>query len=143
MTKFAQGIYTVKNMNKYVGKKAPRYRSSWEFAFMTFADNNPAVIQWASESIFVPYRNPFTGRNTIYVPDFLMVYMDRNGKTHAEVIEVKPKRETKMEHAGSSKKAQAAVILNASKWAAARAFCKAQGLTFRIVTEDSLFHQGK
>ena len=32
MAKFAQGPYTVKNAQKYVGKGTPRYRSSWEWA---------------------------------------------------------------------------------------------------------------
>ncbi len=30
---------------------------------MTFCDNNPNVIQWASEPFMIPYRNPFTGKN--------------------------------------------------------------------------------
>ncbi len=77
MSKYAQGKYTVKNREKYVGRKEPTYRSSWEFSFMAFADNNPNILQWASEPFMIPYRNPFTGKNTIYVPDFMMVYVDR------------------------------------------------------------------
>ena len=51
MANWANGIYEVANPEKYAGNKKPRYRSSWEHAFMRFADNHPSVIQWASESI--------------------------------------------------------------------------------------------
>jgi hypothetical protein len=143
MSKYANGKYQIKNPEKYVGNKTPTYRSGWEWTFMQFCDNNPSIIQWASEAIHINYRNPFTGRNTIYVPDFLIVYNDATGQKHAEVIEVKPTKETTLEAAGRSPKAQAAAILNAAKWEAARAWCKAQGLKFRIITENEIFHQGK
>ena len=142
MTKYSQGKFQVRNPDKYIGKKQPTYRSSWEFAFMNFCDNNPAVLQWASEAIHINYRNPFTNKNTIYVPDFLIIYEDKNGKRHAEVIEVKPKKETTMETARSVKD-KAMVALNAYKWEAARKWCAAQGLVFRVVNEDQIFHQGK
>ena len=77
MGKYANGFYQPTNPGKYVGKKNPHYRSSWENTFMIFCDTNPAVINWASEPFMVPYRNPFTGRNTIYVPDFLILKDDK------------------------------------------------------------------
>jgi hypothetical protein len=142
MAKYSQGKYQVKNPEKYVGKGMPTYRSSWEFAFMNFCDDNPAVLQWASEAIHVNYRNPFTGKNTIYVPDFLIIYLDKNGKKHGEVIEVKPSSQTTME-AARSVRDKAAVALNMYKWDAARKFCASQGLSFRVVNENDIFHNGK
>ena len=142
MGKYAQGKFQIQNPDKYVGKGEPTYRSSWEFAFMQFCDNNPAVVQWASEAIRVNYRNPFTGKNTIYVPDFLIIYMDKNGKRHGEVVEIKPSKETTME-AAKSQRDKAAVALNMFKWEAARKFCAAQGLRFRIVNEQDIFHGSK
>ena len=142
MGKYAQGKFQIQNPNKYIGKGDPTYRSSWEFAFMQFCDNNPAVVQWASEAIHVNYRNPFTGKNTIYVPDFLIIYMDKNGKRHGEVIEIKPSKETTME-AAKSQRDKAAVALNMFKWEAARKFCASQGLRFRIVNEQDIFHGAK
>ena len=139
MSKYAQGKYQIKNPEKYVGRKLPTYRSSWEFTFCAFCDNNPAVIQWASEPFMIPYRNPLTGKNTIYVPDFMMVYMDKNQQKHAEVVEIKPLKETSMESAKSVRD-KAAVALNIAKWTAAKAFCAAHGLTFRIVTEHDIYH---
>jgi hypothetical protein len=142
MSKYAQGKYQIKNTEKYVGRKSPTYRSSWEFSFCTFCDNNPAVIQWASEPFMIPYRNPLTGKNTIYVPDFMMVYIDKNQQKHAEVVEVKPLKETNFESAKSVRD-KAAVALNMAKWAAARAFCRAHGMVFRIVTEHDIYQGTK
>jgi hypothetical protein len=142
MSKFANGFYQVINPAKYVGKKVPHYRSSWEFAFMSFCDNNPSVTQWASEAIKINYVNPFTNRPTIYIPDFLIVYSDATGKVNVELIEIKPRSQTALSEAGRSKKDQAAAILNAAKWQAANQWAAANGVKFRIVTEDMMFYQG-
>ena len=142
MSKFAQGKFQLINPQKYVGNKTPTYRSSWEYVFMQFCDNNPNILQWASEAVHINYRNPLTGKNTIYVPDFLITYQDAGGAQRAEVVEVKPKKETTLEGAKNVRD-QAAAILNMAKWEAARQWCKAHGLTFRVVTEDMIFHQGK
>ena len=65
MSKFSQGEFIPKNPQKIIGKSVPVYRSSWEFTFMCFCDNNPAIVQWASEAIQIPYRNPVTNKQTI------------------------------------------------------------------------------
>ena len=140
---FAQGKYTLKNPAKYVGGKTPTYRSGWEFAFMKFCDENPSIQRWASEAIKIPYKNPFTGKATIYVPDFFIQYKTKSGKNMVELIEVKPDNQTMMEKAGNSKHNQAHAILNMAKWEAARAYCKSKGITFRVITEKDMFHQGK
>jgi hypothetical protein len=142
MGKFAQGIYTPKNPEKYVGIGKPRYRSGWELTFMMFADNNKNVLQWASESINIPYRNPLTGKQTIYVPDFLVVYQDKSGRQIAEMVEIKPKKQTLIESNRASMRDRAAVAVNHAKWAAASAFCKRAGIAFRVITEDDLFRNG-
>jgi hypothetical protein len=142
MSKYAQGKFQPQHPEKYVGNKTPTYRSSWEFVFMQFCDNNPSVLQWASEAVRINYRNPLTGKNTIYVPDFLITYTDANGGSHAELVEVKPKKETTLENAKNIRD-QASAILNMAKWAAARQWCAAHRMTFRVVTEDSIFHQGR
>ena len=74
--RFARGKFMPKNQEKYVGTKTPTYRSSWEHAFMRLCDEHPNVYQWASESIKIPYRHPFTGKYTVYVPDFFIVYQE-------------------------------------------------------------------
>lgn len=139
---YVQGKFQIRNPAKYIGSGTPTYRSGWEFAFMQFCDNNPSIIGWASESIHIPYRNPFTNKQTIYVPDFLIIYMDASQAKHAEVIEIKPSTETVMEKARSVRD-QAYVALNHAKWAAASAWCKNQGLRFRVITENEIFHNGR
>ena len=89
---WSRGKYEVKNPDKYVGLKKPTYRSSWEAAFMRFCDNHPSISKWASESIKIPYVNPLTGKNTVYWPDFFIVYPDKRGKNRAELIEIKPSK---------------------------------------------------
>jgi hypothetical protein len=143
MGKFAQGKYKVKNAEKYVGNKQPTYRSSWELMFMQTCDEHPSISQWAVESIKIPYRDPTTGKQTIYVPDFFIVYVDRDGKQHAEVVEIKPSNQQLLEKVGNNKVNQFQYIKNMAKWEAANAWCKQKGIKFRVLNETDLFHQGK
>lgn len=143
MSRFAQGKYTLKNPEKYMGKGTPTYRSSWEFAFCRFCDEHPSVTQWASESVRIPYMNPLTGKKTSYVPDFLIAYADAKGKKKVELIEVKPENQSNRDRLGRSKANQAHWIINQAKWEAARKWCKQQNITFRVITEQDIFHNGK
>lgn len=142
MAKFAQGTFTPNNPEKYVGKGKITYRSGWEFTVMRFLDENKNVIQWASESVKIPYRHPFTNKQTIYVPDFLIVYVDKTGVQRAELLEVKPLKQTSLQEAGRSKPAQVAAIINKFKWEAATAWCRRMGITFRVLTEQDIFRNG-
>lgn len=135
---YSQGLYTVLNPEKYVGKGSPKYRSGWELTFMRFCDNHPSVVSWASECVRIPYRNPFTGKDTYYVPDFLVTYQV-NGVRKAELIEIKPKAQAVMELARSQQE-KMAVALNMCKWQAAQIWCKRMGATFRILTEEDIYN---
>lgn len=143
MGKWAQGIYTVKNPAKYVGKHDPKYRSGWELTFMMFCDTNKNVLYWASEALTIPYLNPITGKKTIYIPDFFVVYENKFGKKLAEVVEIKPKKQSLIESKAASAKDRAIVAVNHAKWKAAMGYCKQHGYTFRVITEDSLFYNGR
>ena len=143
MSRWARGPFTPKHPDKYVGKKTPTYRSSWEWAFMNFCDNNPSIINWASESIKIPYRHPFTGKYTVYVPDFFIVYQDKQGRKHAEMVEVKPMSQTNMRDAGRSIAKKKQVVINMAKWEAANAYAKQRKIRFRVLSEEQLFHNGK
>jgi hypothetical protein len=142
MAKYAQGKFNLKYPEKYVGNKTPTYRSGWEFAFMKFCDEHPAITQWASEAVKIPYKNPLTGKYTIYVPDFFVVYADKGGKQKVELIEVKPENQTLKEKTGKNMHNQAHWIINQAKWEAARAWAKQNRVQFRIITEKDIFHQG-
>jgi hypothetical protein len=141
--KFSKGGFSLKNPEKYVGTKMPIYRSSWEMSVMLFCDNNPSVQQWSSESVKIPYRDPLTGKQTVYVPDFLVVYVDKNQKRHAELWEIKPANQTLMEKVGKNLYNQAQFVKNQAKWAAAAAWCQNQGIKFRILNEGDIFHNPK
>jgi hypothetical protein len=142
MAKFAQGVYTVKNAGKYVGRGEPRYRSSWENVFMNFCDTNENVMQWASEPVRISYRHPLTGRMTTYVPDFIVTYRGPNNTTRAELIEIKPKSQSIIEDR-QSQRDRVVVAINYAKWAAAQAWCQQNGLTFRVITESDIFRNGR
>lgn len=141
MKKWAQGIYTPKNPEKYIGKHKPKYRSGWEMTFMMFCDNNKNVLHWASEAMAIPYRHPLTGKIANYIPDFFVVYQNRYGKQLAEVVEIKPKKQSIIESKVASAKDRAIVAINHAKWASAMAYCKTQGYTFRVISEDDLFYK--
>lgn len=141
--KFSQGFYKLKNPTKYIGVGEPKYRSSWEFAVMKMCDENQAVQSWASESIKIPYRDPLSGRSTVYVPDFFVVLLDNHKNKRAELWEIKPVNQTLRESVGINKYNQAQYVKNMVKWQAARNWCKQHNVTFRIITENDLFHTGK
>ena len=142
MANFRQGIYQVKNPHKYVGLGLPKYRSGWEMTFMMFLDSNDNVLQWASESVRIPYRNPVTGKQSMYVLDFLITYKNRNNTVTAELVEIKPKKQSLVESKMSARDG-AIVAVNYAKWDAATKWARRNGLTFRVITEDDIFHQGR
>lgn len=142
MTRFAQGVYKPLNADKYVGKREPRYRSGWELAFMRFCDNNAHILQWASESISIPYRHPLSGKMTMYVPDFLIMYANKNGQKIAELIEIKPRKQSVIEGKMSAND-RAIVAVNYAKWDAATKWARRNGMTFRVINENDIFHNGK
>jgi len=138
MARFAQGTFKPKNPKKYVGNTYPIYRSSWELKMFIYLDEQPLVESWASEPIAIPYRSPLDGKIHKYHPDLLISYADMNGNKHIELIEIKPANQSIMEMA-KSKQDKMTVALNHAKWEAARAFCKKNRITWRLVTERDLF----
>ena len=140
-SKFQQGIFTPRNLSRYIGKHSPRYRSGWELKFMRFCDTHPSVVAWASESHRIPYFHPVKNKQTMYVPDFFIVYEDVNKKRHAEFIEIKPAGQILGNARSAGQKAQA--VVNEAKWQSAKAFCDRQGVGFRVLTEHELFNNPK
>jgi hypothetical protein len=60
----------------------------------------------------------------------------------AEVIEIKPKKQSVVESKMKANE-RATVAVNYAKWDQAVKWCKKQGLVFRVLTEEDLFHMGK
>jgi hypothetical protein len=143
-------VYHPKNVNKYVGN--PPYcvcRSSWETIFCKWADNNPAVVEWASEPIAIPYVDKATKdykgmpKKRRYYPDFIVKVMNRNKEIDTWLVEVKPYKETIPPRPGKkspkTKMYEAKTWgTNQSKWRAAEEFCRKRKWFFKILTEKQL-----
>lgn len=141
---FQQGWFTPRNPEKYIGDVTKiRYMSSWELNFHTMLDGNPNVLAWSSESVAIPYISPLDGRMHKYFPDYLIKYQTGDGNIKMEMIEVKPMKQVKKPTKRSSQYEQATFVVNMAKWAAAKAYCEANGIAFRIVTEEQLFNRKK
>lgn len=141
MPNYRQGTYVPKNPEKYVGKGPGRYRSGWELTFCMFLDSNENVLQWALEPVSIPYRNPLTGKQSIYVPDFLVTYRGPNNTTKAELIEIKPKKQSLVESKMNANE-RAIIAVNYAKWDSATKWARRNGLVFRVINEDQIYHQG-
>lgn len=139
---FLQGKYVVKNPQKYIGDPTKVvFRSSWEKDLHRFFDMNPNIIRWGSEIIAIPYIKPTDGRIHKYVVDYYVEYKNTKGELVKELIELKPKCQTRSPKANSKHHLYESVqyAVNVSKWAAASKWCEQRGIKFRIITEKSAF----
>lgn len=142
MKKYLSGEYRPINPEKYVGTYPIFWRSSWELTVCQMCDRHQNIIQWASEPVKIPYTNPLTGKYTVYVPDFLVVFEDRKGKRRQELWEIKPRKQTFVKEA-KSERDKLALAVNAMKWQAAAKWAAARGIKFRVINEDSIFRNYK
>lgn len=137
-----KGFFKPKNPQKYLGDPAKIiFRSSWEVRLFQWLDSTPAVLQWASEEFSIPYLSPFDNKVHQYYPDALVVYKDKFGNLKKEIVEVKPYKETVLTPKASDRD-KLAFTLNQAKWKAAARFAETQGMTFRVLTEKSMFANG-
>ena len=139
------GKYFPRHPKKYKGNPTNIvYRSSWEKKFMNWCDLTESVSEWQSEEFFIPYRSPIDGRVHRYFPDFFVKYRDANGKRRTMVVEVKPKKETKMPITNPKRRTKSwaysvrTYAVNQAKWKAAKEFCKDNNYEFKIMTEHEL-----
>lgn len=111
---------------------------------MSYLDNHPDVIGWASEEIAIPYKHPIDGRRHRYYPDF---YVKRrvNGRIKESLIEVKPYKQTlppKVQKTRTPTKKYLNEVrtygINEAKWIAAQNYCKDRGWDFKLMTENEL-----
>lgn len=141
---YKQGRYIPHHPEKYIGDVDKiRYMSSWELGFHKFLDNNERILEWSSETIKIPYLKPTTGRVHMYLPDYWIKYVTKQGELIEEIIEVKPDAQTKQPTNRGSKKTQMynhiTFAVNTAKWKAAGLYCQKKGIKFRIITEKHLF----
>jgi hypothetical protein len=137
-----KGWFTPRNPQKYKGDATNIvYRSSWELRVMKYLDDNPAVVWWASEELFIPYKSPIDQKVHRYFPDFIARIRQANGEMTV-VMEVKPFKQTQkpIQKRRTQKFIQEAATyaINQEKWRAADLFCKEHGWQFKIITEKEL-----
>ena len=76
----------------------------------------------------------------MYVPRFFIAYADKNGRQHADVIEIKPENQTKWKVLVETDIITAQLIINQAKWKSARLLCKTR-FSFKIINEADIFPQ--
>lgn len=143
---YNQGTYEVKNRDKYVGSKDPRYLSGYELRVFEWCDRSPAVLKWGAEIVVVDYFNPVKNRKARYLVDVYLKYVNKAGDVKEELIEIKPMAQCSKPKMGRGKKAENTYIqesltwaTNEAKWAAADKYARERGWTFRLLTEASIF----
>lgn len=144
--KYHQGDWKPTNPQKYLWKKLPHYRSSWERRLFTYLDTNDNVLAWGSEGFAIPYYSPLDGKNHLYVPDIICKVRTPNGEK-TFVLEVKPLAQSQPAKVPKRKTAKAmqtfnegqeTYIRNQAKWEACQKWCEARNITFKVVTEKEL-----
>lgn len=142
MTRFRQGLYSPRNPKKYIGDLTKvRYMSSWELRLFQFLDNNEHIIHWASEPFPIPYIKPTDGKVHRYFPDCYVEYKNKYGNVMKEILEVKPKEQTKLRRNATVMESITWAV-NVAKWKAAKEWCDTHGVIFRVITQDALFPKG-
>lgn len=142
-----QGLYKVKNPEKYVGNpNGVVYRSSWEHKFMCFLDGHENVLKWGSEEVVIPYV--WGGKPHRYFPDFVVEFKKKGGGIKTMIVEIKPFAQT-MPPEPPKRKTQKALhnyekaietyTKNIAKWEHAKKFCEKQGAEFIVLTERELY----
>ena len=142
--RYKQGIYLVKNPQKYKGDATNVvYRSSWELRVFKWMDDNPNVIEWASEECVIPYKSPVDNKMHRYFPDIWAKIYGIDGRTKTYLIEIKP--EAQANEPAIKKKITKQYInevctyaINQAKWKAAREFCLDRRWEFKVLTEKDL-----
>lgn len=135
------GKFTPLNPKKYIGDyNNITYRSGWEQKLMAKFDVSSEVIAWASEEVVIKYLSPIDNRMHRYFIDFIVVNKDKQ----VTLIEVKPYAQTLIPESKQGKSKARMVsevstyLVNQAKWAAAEAYCKQKGWTFKVVTEKDI-----
>ena len=114
-----------------------------------FLDHNKNVIKWGYEVLRIPYKHALDKNNKYhdYVTDFYLELLDRNGKLQKYIVEIKPKKQLVRPNPPKNRNRKAVkrylfemsmYIRNKCKWKYAEAFCKRNGLIFKVLTEDTL-----
>ena len=115
---------------------------------MKYFDNNPGILQWASEEIAIPYYDTLSKKVRRYFPDFLIKVKTAEGDLKTHLIEVKPSKDLRPPVSVQGKKRSTVLYemktyqMNRDKFASARKWCNDRGIIFDIWTEKHLQQKG-
>ena len=138
-----KGKYKVVNRAKYKGDADNViFRSMWEKYCFRWLDENPAIKEWSSEEVVVPYYYDIDKQYHRYFVD--IKYTTMEGKTF--LVEIKPKKQTQAP-TGKRKTKQyisesLTYVKNQCKWAAAIKYAQERNWQFVVWTEDTLLQLG-
>jgi hypothetical protein len=141
------GKYIPSNPKKYRGNiNNIIWRSTWELRLLKFLDNNPNVLEFASEEVIIPYISPIDNKMHRYFVDFYAKIKDNSGNIKQYLIEVKPFYQTQKPNINKkSKKTYLKevydYIVNRSKWESATNFAKNNNMEFLVLTEKELYNK--
>lgn len=144
MADFIKGKFRPKFPKKYKGNPTQIvFRSSWEYAYMKWLDENSSVLSWSSEPFAIPYQNPITGRWHRYFPDFKVTFRTKNNRAETWLVEIKPWKQTQEPKRGKRITPRFLAEVreygkNIGKWEAAKKYCNRMGWRFVILTEKEL-----
>jgi hypothetical protein len=143
MSRYLQGTFVPKHPEKYIGDITKiSFRSSWERRAMLWFDEQPNILRWNSEEIIIPYISPLDGKPHRYFPDFLVEVKKADGKIVKTLVEIKPAAQcvppTQKKKTKRMITEMQTYMVNQSKWAAARDWCKRNGIEFLILDEFGL-----
>lgn len=142
--KYKQGKYFPRYPQKYDGDPTTiTYRSSWEYKYMAWLDNNSQVSKWNSEETVIPYISPKDNRYHRYFVDFKMTLTNNQGITKTYLIEIKPSAQCVPPKAPKRQTPRyinevMTYGINQEKWRAAEIYAKQRGWEFVVITEKHL-----
>lgn len=110
---------------------------------MIFLDTNPAILEWNSEEVIIPYISPIDNHAHRYFVDFSVAYKTKDGQIKKALVEVKPFKQTMPPEKRSRNTKQfiaevSTYAVNQAKWAAAKDWCAKKGYEWMVLTEKEL-----
>lgn len=150
-SKYKNGEIPAAKLTKFVATEKSKsfvYRSSYEYSFMLWCENNGNVKAWSSEPHSIKYFCPVKKKERSYWIDFTVEMTDSTKL----FVEIKPEKDKlavqvfqKMLSTLSTSEAKTNYIQsnkvaanNFAKWQTAIKYCKERNYIFQLVTEKFL-----
>lgn len=150
-SRYKQGEIKASKLQKFIVTEASNsfvYRSSYEYSFMLWCENNGNVKAWSSEPYAIKYYCPVKKKERSYWIDFTALMHD----DVKLLVEVKPEKDLvavkqfqlSYSRLGTSEAktqyllANQTAANNYAKWQAAMKYAKSKSMKFQVVTEKFL-----